>query len=286
MPLKDSSLAGKVAIVTGANTGIGRITARELALRGAHVFLACRSEEKTLPVLEEIRSASGGEAKVAFLPLDLGDLGSVRACADAFLAHGLPLHLLVNNAGLAGQRGMTASGFELAFGVCHVGHFLLTRLLLERLKASAPARVVVVASTAHRQARKGIDFGAVRQTTATLTGFPEYAVAKLANILFARALAQRLEGTGVTTYALHPGVVATDVWRSVPWPLDRLLKLFMISAEDGAATTLHCATEPSLASQTGRYYEDCKEKRPTRLAQDDALADRLWVATEDWLKNV
>lgn len=286
MALKDTSLAGKVAIVTGANTGIGRVTARELALRGAHVFLACRSEEKTRPVLEEIRAASGGAAKAEFLPLELGDLASVRACAEAFLARGLPLHLLVNNAGLAGQRGMTASGFELAFGVCHVGHFLLTQLLLERLKASAPARVVIVASTAHRQAKAGIDFEAVRKTTATLTGFPEYAVAKLANILFAKALGQRLEGSGVTTYALHPGVVASDVWRSVPWPLDRLLKLFMISTDEGAATTLYCATEPSLAAQTGRYYEDCREKRPTRLAQDAALAERLWQETEAWLARV
>lgn len=283
MSLKDRSLAGKVAIVTGANTGIGRVTARELALRGAHVFLACRSEDKTRPVLEEIRAASGGVAKAEFLPLELGDLASVRACAEAFLARGLPLHLLINNAGLAGQRGMTPSGFELAFGVCHVGHALLTQLLLDCLKASAPARVVMVASTAHRQATSGIDFEAVRQTTATLTGFPEYAVAKLANILFAKALGQRLEGSGVTTYALHPGVVASDVWRSVPWPLDRLLKLFMISTEEGAATTLYCATEPALGTQSGRYYEDCKEKRPTRLAQDGALAERLWQETEAWL---
>lgn len=281
--MKDQSLAGKVAIVTGANTGIGRVTARELALRGAHVFLACRSEEKTRPVLEEIRAASGGRAMAEFLPLELGDLASVRACAEAFLARGLPLHLLINNAGLAGQRGMTPSGFELAFGVCHVGHFLLTQLLLERLKASAPARVVVVASTAHRQAKKGMDFDAVRKTTATMTGFPEYAVAKLANILFAQALGRRLEGTGVTTYSLHPGVVASDVWRSVPWPLDRLLKLFMISTDEGAATTLYCATDASLAAHTGRYYEDCREKRPTRLAQDAALAERLWTETEAWL---
>lgn len=282
--MKGTQMQGKVVLITGANTGIGRVTARELALQGAHVFLACRSREKTEPVLQEIAALSHGQAKAEYLPLDLGDLGSVRRCAEQFLARGLPLHLLINNAGLAGQRGMTASGFELAFGTCHVGHFLLTQLLLERLKASAPARVVVVASTAHRHA-KTIDFDALTRKTRTRTAFPEYAVAKLANILFAAELARRLEGTGVTTYALHPGVVASDVWRSVPWPFDKLMKRFMLTTEQGAATTLYCATEPALASQSGLYYDDCKLKTPTNLAQDKALAQRLWEASERWVAN-
>lgn len=277
-----SQMQGKVVLITGANTGIGRVTARELALQGAHVFLACRSREKTDAVLQEIATLSQGQAKAEYLPLDLGDLASVKNCAEQFLARGLPLHLLINNAGLAGQRGMTASGFELAFGTCHVGHFLLTQLLLDCLKASAPARVVVVASMAHRHA-KGIDFEAVTRKTRTLTGFPEYAVAKLANILFAAELARRLEGTGVTTYALHPGVVASEVWRSVPWPFDRLMKRFMLTTEQGAATTLHCATNPALASQSGQYYDDCKPQTPTVVAQDKALAQRLWDASERWV---
>lgn len=277
-------MQGKVVLITGANTGIGRVTARELALQGAHVFLACRSREKTDPVLQEIATLSQGRAKAEYLPLDLGDLGSVRRCAEQFLARGLPLHVLINNAGLAGQRGKTASGFELAFGTCHVGHFLLTSLLLDCLKASAPARVVVVASMAHRHA-KTIDFDAVTQKTRTLTGFPEYAVAKLANILFAAELARRLEGTGVTTYSLHPGVVASEVWRSVPWPFDKLMKRFMLTTEQGAATTLYCATEPALASQNGQYYDDCQPKPPTPVAQDNALAQRLWDASERWIAS-
>lgn len=277
-----SDLTGKVVLITGANTGIGRVTARELAKRGAHVFLACRSREKTEPVLQEIAQLTRGKAE--YLPLDLGDLNSVRQCAELFLARDLPLHLLINNAGLAGQRGITRSGFELAFGTCHVGHFLLTQLLLERLKASAPARIVVIASMAHRHA-KTIDFDAVQKSSRSLTAFHEYGVAKLANILFVKELAKRLQGTGVTTYALHPGVVATEVWRSVPWPLDRLIKRFMLTTEEGAATTLYCATDATIANESGRYYDNCREKTPTAVAQDMALANRLWEASERWVAS-
>jgi retinol dehydrogenase 12 len=269
----------KVALITGANSGIGRVTAEKLAAQGWQVFLACRSEEKTRPVLDRIRSAGG---KAEFLPLDLADLDSVRACAKAFLARDLPLPLLVCNAGLAGARGTTKQGFELTFGVCHVGHFLLTQLLLERIKASAPARIVVVASKVHARA-PGIDFDKLRQSTATSTGFPEYGVAKLANVLFATELGRRLEGSGVTTYSLHPGVVATDVWRAVPGPLARLIKLFMISEEDGAATTLHCATSPEAARETGLYYTKCKVQPAAPLGRDAALAGRLWSESERWV---
>jgi retinol dehydrogenase-12 len=276
-------LSGKVALVTGANTGIGRVAATELALRGAQVFLACRSGEKTQPVLADIAARSGGRAQAQFLQLDLGDLASVRQCAQAFLARSLPLHILVNNAGLAGQRGITPSGFELAFGVCHVGHFLFTSLLLDRIKESAPARIVVVASTAHRQA-KGIDFATLRQRTTSITGLPEYAAAKLSNVLFASELARRLEGTGVTTYSLHPGVVGSDVWRGLPWPLPSLVKPFMLSNQEGAATSLYCATSPECATQTGLYYDKCQAVSPSRVARDPALAQKLWQASEEWLR--
>lgn len=275
-------LAGKVAIVTGANTGIGRVTARELALKGAHVFLACRSEEKTRPVLDEINALGRGQAE--YLPLDLGDLDSVRACANRFLDRDLPLNVLVANAGLAGQKGMTASGFELAFGTCHVGHFLLVNLLLDRMKASAPARIVVVSSKAHRHA-KGIDFEAIRHP-ATLPGaLHEYSVAKLANLLFTVELARRLKGSGVTTYAVHPGIVASDVWRSAPRLIRALMRGFMISTEEGAATSLYCATAPELATQSGQYYDKCSIAGPSPLAFDAALARQLWDASERWTEN-
>jgi len=277
-----NTLAGQVALVTGANTGIGRVTARELARRGAHVFIACRSAQRAQPVVDEIRAATGS-VTVELLSLDLGDLASVRACAQAFLARELPLHLLINNAGIAGAKGSSASGFELAFGVNHVGHFLLTQLLLDCLKNSAPARIVTVSSQAHYRA-PGIDWDAVRQPTRSATGLPEYGVSKLANALFSAELGRRLAGSGVSTYALHPGVVASDVWRSVPWPFRSLMKLAMISTEEGAATTLHCATSGDVAQETGLYYDKCRVKQPSRLAQDPALAAELWKRSEAWVR--
>jgi len=277
-----TTLAGQVALVTGANTGIGRVTARELARRGAHVFIACRSAQRAQPVVDEIRAATGSDT-VELLSLDLGDLASVRACAQAFLARDLPLHLLINNAGIAGAKGSSTSGFELAFGVNHVGHFLLTQLLLDCLKHSAPARIVTVSSQAHYRA-PGIDWDAVRQPTRSATGLPEYGVSKLANALFSAELGRRLAGSGVSTYALHPGVVASDVWRSVPWPFRSLMKLAMISTEEGAATTLHCATSGDVAQETGLYYDKCRVKQPSRLAQDPALAAELWKRSEAWVR--
>ena len=274
-------ISGRVALVTGANTGIGLVTARELARRGAHVFLACRSASHAQTALDAIRAASGNQ-KVEALALDLGDFASVRQCANAFLARGLPLHLLVNNAGLAGSRGFTASGFELAFGVNHMGHFLLTQLLLERLKASAPARIVTVASRAHTRT-DGIDWNALRQPTRTRTAIHEYAVSKLANVWFSAELGRRLAGSGVTTYALHPGVVASDVWRSVPWPFRSLIKLRMISTEEGAKTSLYCATAPQCAGESGLYYDKCRVRPASSLGQDTALAQELWQRSEAWL---
>ena len=272
----------RVALVTGANTGIGRVTARELARAGMHVFIACRSAERARDALGEIAAAATGPAP-ELLSLDLGDLASVRRCAQAFLARGLPLHLLVNNAGLAGAGGITASGFELAFGTNHVGTFLFTQLLLPRLRESASARIVTVASRAHYRAG-GIDFAAVRSPTASKTGLPEYQVSKLANVLFSAELARRLAGSEVTTYALHPGVVATDIWRTVPSLIRPLMKLFMIDAEEGARTSLHCALDTGAASETGLYYDKCRPKAPSALAQDASLAAELWRLSEEWVR--
>ena len=275
-----SELSGRTFLVTGANTGIGRATAADLAGRGGRVYLACRSEQKGRASVAAITAATGNEA-VAFLPLDLADLASVRACAEQFLARGEPLHVLINNGGLAGQRGLTADGFELAFGVNHLGHFALTLALLDCLAASAPARIVNVSSDSHYQA-KGIDFEAVRRPTASVTGMHEYSVSKLSNVLFTQELARRLDGSGITAYALHPGVVASDIWRRVPWPLRPLLKLRMISPEEGARTSLYCATSPEVAAATGRFYDKCREREASAVATAE-LAGALWQRSEAWI---
>lgn len=271
----------KVVLITGASSGIGRVAAEELAVRGYKVFLACRSEAKTRLIIDAITKRTGDADRAVFLPLELGDLKSVRNCAQSFLSSGLLLHILINNAGLAGQRGMTASGFEQTFGVCHVGHFLLTQLLMERLKSSAPARIVNVSSRAHLQA-KSFDFEILRRPAAG-AGLREYAQAKLANLLFTKELALRLQGVGVTSYALHPGVVATDVWRELPWPLAWLLKRFILSEQEGAKTTLFCATDPTVANDSGHYYDKEQRAPNSTLGDDTALAKKLWDQSEQWI---
>lgn len=271
-------LSGRVAVVTGANTGIGKETARELLARGAHVVFACRSEDKARAAM---RDCGGGE-RAEFLALDLADLDSVRRAAGELLASERPIHILVNNAGVAGFRGQTAQGFELTFGVNHLGHFLFTTLLLDRLRASAPARIVNVSSASHYNA-KGFDWAALERRTATFTALREYGVSKLANVLFTKELARRLEGTGVTTYAVHPGVIASDIWRRPPKLVQPIMKAFMRSTKEGAHSSIHCATAPELASESGGYYHaNGKPRRPNPLAEDPALARELWERSEAW----
>jgi retinol dehydrogenase 12 len=280
MAAASGDLAGRTFMVTGGNTGIGRATAAGLASRGGRVYLACRSPDKGHAAVADIVAATGNDA-VAFLPLDLASLASVRQCAERFLALGEPLHVLINNAGVAGRRGITTDGFELAFGVNHLGHFALTAALLDRLAAAAPARVVTVASDAHYQAT-GVDFAAVRRPTASITGSPEYAVSKLCNVLFSAELARRTAGRGITTYALHPGVVASDIWRRVPWPVRPLIKLRMLSPEQGATTSLYCASSSPVAAASGRYYENSREREPSNIATLD-LARALWERSQAWV---
>jgi NAD(P)-dependent dehydrogenase (short-subunit alcohol dehydrogenase family) len=230
-------------------------------------------------VVEGIRGG-GGDAE--FLALDLGDLAAVRRSAEAFLARGEALHLLVNNAGLAGPRGLTKDGFELTVGTNHLGPFLFTVLLLPRLRASRPARIVNVASKMHAKA-PGFGFEHWRTSIRSITGTPEYAVSKLCNVLFTRSLAAGKAGDGVHSYAVHPGVIASDVWREVPWPVRPIMKRFMKSTEEGAQTSLYCATSPDVAEHDGRYYDDCREATPGPLALDAALADSLWAKSAEFV---
>jgi NAD(P)-dependent dehydrogenase (short-subunit alcohol dehydrogenase family) len=273
----DSTLSGRTFLITGANTGIGRVTAEVLAKRGGKLFLAGRSEEKTKPVLDGIR-ASGGAAE--FLRLDLGDLAQVRSAAKTFLDRGEPLHVLINNAGLA-QRGLTKDGFELTWGTNHLGPFLFTNLLLPRLRESTPARIVNVASTAHYRTKE-IPWDTLRQPTRTRTAFDEYSMSKLCNVLFTLELARGRAGKGVTSYAVHPGTIATDIWRHLPFFLRPILRLFMKTAAEGAETSLYCASSESVKDDDGLFYNDCQVRRPSKIARDPDLARELWERSEAW----
>ncbi|MGH3302144.1 MAG: SDR family oxidoreductase [Streptosporangiaceae bacterium] len=271
-------LSGRTFLVTGANTGIGLATVTDLARRGARVYLACRSGQKGAAAVAQVVAATGSD-EVRFLSLDLADLTSVSDCASAFLALDEPLHVLINNAGVGGTPGRTKDGFELVFGVNHLGHFALTMRLLDCLTASR-ARIVNVASDAHYQA-KGIDFDRLRRRTRGITGMPEYAVSKLCNVLFSQELARRLDGTGVTSYALHPGVVASDIWRRVPGPVRPLVTRRMLTVEQGARTSLYCASAPQEALRSGAYFEECAEKPPSPVATRE-LGEQLWRHSEAW----
>jgi retinol dehydrogenase 12 len=273
-------LSGRTFLVTGGNTGIGLATASSLAARGGRVHVACRSREKGEAAVAGIVAATGNDA-VSFLPLDLADLASVRAAAQSYLATGEPLHVLINNAGVAGRQGLTADGFELTFGVNHLGHFAFTMALLGCLTDSG-ARIVTVASDSHYQA-KGVDFEVLRRRGRGIAGTQQYAVSKLCNVLFSQELARRMEGTGVTSYALHPGVVASDIWRRVPWPVRPLLTRRMLTTEQGARTSLYCATAPELAEQSGRYYDNCRELAPSPVATAE-LGKQLWERSEAWVQ--
>ena len=269
-------------LVTGGNTGIGRATATALAARGGRVYITSRSAEAGAAAVDAIKSAAGSQT-VWLLPLDLASLASVRDCAAAFLARDEPLHVLVNNAGVGGQRGKTAEGFELHFGVNHLGHFALTMLLLDRLKASGSgagegARVVTVSSDAHYGA-SGVDFDAVRRSTPSFTGQREYAVSKLCNVLFTQELARR--AGDVSSYALHPGVVASDIWRRVPRPARAIIKRRMLTVEQGAVTSVYCATSPGVAAESGLFYDKCAVRAPSKVATPE-LAELLWKHSAEW----
>jgi retinol dehydrogenase 12 len=278
-------LQGRTFLVTGANSGIGRAMVEALAARGGHVVLAARSEERTRPVLEGIR-ARRPSAAVEFLQVDVSDLASVRRAASAYLATGRPLDVLVNNAGVGGTNGLSADGFDLTYATNHIGPFLLTSLLLPAIEQAPQGRIVNVSSIGHMQVKR-IDWTLLeRRTEPRKSGFADYAVTKLMNILHAKELARRLTGTRVTTYALHPGGVKSNIWRALPRPVQWGLKLFLISNEEGAKTQLYCATAPDLAGVTGRYYDKLREVQPNRLAEDPALARELWTRTESAIASV
>ena len=275
-----AAATGRTFLVTGGSPGIGLATAVVLARNGGRVPTGCRSAAAGEAAVARIEAESGA-ARVGLLPLDLASLASVRDCAASFLARDEPLHVLVNNAGVGGQRGLTADGFELHFGVNHLGHFALTQLLLDRLTRSGPgARIVNVSSDAHYGAR-GIDFAAVRRRTATLAGLREYGVSKLCNVLHTQELARLLAGSGVQSYALHPGVVASDIWRRVPRLARPFVTRRMLSVDQGAVTSVYCATSPAVAADSGLFYDRCEVREPSPVATRE-LAALLWAHSAEW----
>lgn len=274
-----SRLSGRSFLVTGANSGIGRATAEALAGGGGRVILAGRSEERMRPVLDGVHRRHP-RAAVEFLHVDVADLGSVRRAAATVLATGRSLDVLINNAGIAGTEALSPDGFDITYATNHIGPFLLTALLRPALERAPQGRIVNVSSVAHLRAPP-IDWSLLeRRTAPRRSGFLDYALTKLMNVLHAKELARRLAGTRTTTYALHPGGVRSNIWRAVPLPIRWGLKLFLLSNEEGARTPLYCATAPELATVSGRYYEKSREAPCNPLADDPGLAGELWVRTE------
>jgi NAD(P)-dependent dehydrogenase (short-subunit alcohol dehydrogenase family) len=258
-------------MVTGPSSGIGRSVTNRLAGLGFHVVAAGRSPQRVGRVVAEV-AATGGSAEP--LIVDLASLRSVREAARAFEESGRSLDVLVNNAAVGAGRGTSLDGFELHFGVNHLGHFMLTHLL--RRTFTPGARIVVVSSNAHYRA-EGIDFERVTRGTRSMTGIAEYAVSKLANVLFTRELARRQPGW--RTYAVHPGVVDTPIFPLVVRPF---IKRGMLTPDQGADTIVWCAVEPGLAGSTGLYYHERAPLQPSGAALDDALAAELWARSERW----
>ncbi len=274
---KPTDLRGKTAVITGASSGLGRATAQALAGMGAELVLICRDRARAEQTVAEIRAATGN-ARVDYLLADLSVQADVRRVAAEFLDSGRPLHILLNNAGaLFPQRTLSADGIEMTFALNHLAYFLLTDLLLERLKASGSARIVNVASRAHEGARDGLAFDDL-QGARHYSAFGAYGRSKLANILFTRELARRLRGTGVSANALHPGFVATRFAHAngVFKVLMTLLRPFQRSIEQGSRTPIYLCSSPEVEGVTGEYFADCRRATPSAAARDDAAARRLW----------
>ncbi|KAM5181066.1 dehydrogenase/reductase SDR family member 13 [Mantella aurantiaca] len=279
-----SSLQGKTVIVTGGNVGIGKMTALDMARRGARVILACRNKETAEAAAYDIRTLSGNN-EVLFMKLDLASVASIRSFCKTFLDSEPRLDILINNAGLT-AKGKTEDGFNMIFGVNHLGHFLLTHLLLDRLKKCTPSRIVVLASNAHQWGK--INFKNLNPSSESwLEIFRTYSDSKLANVLFARELANQLQGTDVTCYSVHPGVVFTNLGRNLPYLLQVVLFpffwLFLRTPTDGAQTSIYCAVEEGIEQFSGRYFTSCQLQQVKAHARDDAVARKLWEVSEDLL---
>lgn len=280
-------LAGKVAVVTGGNSGIGKEAAIGIARAGAHVVIAARNPAKAAAALTEIETRADARGRVETIPIDLASFASVRAFAGAFSARHDRLDVLLNNAGLVLRaRTETIDGHETQFQVNHLGHFLLTNVLRDALARGAPARVVNVSSYAHTRVRNGLDFDDLEwERRRYASGFAVYSATKLMNILFTRELARRSDPDVLTANALHPGFVGSnfaregDVGRlgNIVMPL---IRPFAISSQKGALTSIYLATSPDVDGITGQYFIKGQAVKPAAPALDDAAAARLWEISE------
>ena len=275
-----TDMTGKTVLITGATSGIGEATARALARAGAHVFVHGPNAQQGESVVADIRKSSGNSA-VEFVEADFSSLAAVRALAAEIKRRVPKLDVLINNAGRTElKRVLTADGFETMFGVNHLAPFLLTNLLLDTLKASAPARIVIVSSSAHKG--KPLDFDNLNFENGGFSTWAGYHNTKLCNMLFMRALAKRLDGTGVTVNCLHPGVVRTRIGQSQDNPLFQkivtgLIMLFCISPEKGAQTSVYLASAAEVAGVSGKYFAKCKAIPPHPSALDEVAAEKLWA---------
>lgn len=276
-----ADMTGKICLVTGANSGIGKETALGLAQRGATVVMVCRNSHKGEVARKEIQEGSGNSLVDLFIA-DLSAQQSIRQLVRDFQQKYTQLHVLVNNAGGVFPRGtISPDGIEMTLAVNHLASFLLTNLLLDTIKASAPVRIVNVSSEAHFNSF--IDFDDL-QGKRKYGIMRAYSQSKLANVLFTYALVRRLEGTGVTVNCLHPGVVATNIWTSVlpSWLhfLGIISHLFGIPAEQGALTSIYLASSPEAEGVTGKYFDKCQAVPSAKISYDQEIQERLWTISE------
>lgn len=284
-----ASMAGKTCLVTGANQGIGKETAVALAQMGAEVVITARHREKGEAALADIRQRSGND-RVDLMLADFASFDSIRQFASAFQSTHPRLHVLVNNAGAYNAtRTLTRDGFETTFGVNHLGYFLATKLLLDTIKASAPARIVSVSSNAHTRGKMNFDD---LQGERSYAGFGAYGQSKLANVLFTYELARRLEHTGVTANCLHPGVVMTGFGKNNPGMIGSLFGVFqavgrpfLLTPEKGAQTSIYLASSPDVEGVTGKYFAKSREKQSNAISHDPEVARRLWEVSEEMIAS-
>jgi retinol dehydrogenase 12 len=281
-----ADMKGKTVVVTGGNSGIGFETAAALATMGARVLVTARNADKGRDAVSAITQRVGREAQVQLVVFDLADLASVRQGASEILEQAPRLDVLVNNAGLVlTERAETVDGYEATLATNHLGPFLLTNLLLDRMKGSAPSRIVNVASSAHKAARRGMPFDDL-QSEKRYRGMKVYGQSKLANILFTLELARRLAGSAVTANSLHPGTVRTgyggdgDTRGFLAFGI-KIGSPFFLSAAKGARTSVYLASSPDVEGISGQYFVKCKPKRPRPWAQDPEAARRLWQVSEE-----